>query len=81
MDRFLGSIDPRFSIYTYKLLDLGVDCSTLFTLSDEVLKGDCGITNAVHRQKLLHSVQGKRPLQPFARRRMPCPSTLQVAKT
>lgn len=59
LDRFLTSISPRFSIYTYPLLELGVtDCRDIPVLSDEILKKECRITNPVHRLKLMSALEG-----------------------
>lgn len=59
LDRFLTSISPRFSIYTYPLLELGIsDCRDIPALSDEILKNECRITNPVHRLKLLEALEG-----------------------
>ncbi|KRZ77882.1 Sterile alpha and TIR motif-containing protein tir-1 [Trichinella papuae] len=57
LDRFLVSVSPQFSVYTYQLLELGVDRSILPSLSNEILKNDCGITNPMHRMKLLQSIE------------------------
>lgn len=56
----MASVDPHFSVYTYRLLEMGVDSSVLPTLSDSVLRDDCGIVNPVHRLKLLASLEGKK---------------------
>lgn len=65
LDNFLVSIHPRFSIYTYRLLEMGVDRSVLPALSDEILKNDCLVTNPVHRTILLQALEGKSKLSLF----------------
>ncbi|KFD51205.1 hypothetical protein M514_07969 [Trichuris suis] len=57
LDRFLVSVSPQFSVYTYQLLELGVDRSILSSMSNEILKSECGISNPVHRLKLLQSIE------------------------
>lgn len=58
LDRFLVSIDPQFSVYTYQLLELGVDRSSLPSLNDEMLRNACGIENPIHRLKMMKSIEG-----------------------
>lgn len=57
LDRFLLSIDPHFSVYTYKLLDIGVDCATFPHLTEDMLRKE--IENPVHRMKLCQWMEGK----------------------
>jgi AraC-like DNA-binding protein len=53
MDRVLMSASPSLSIYTYRLLEMGVDTSQLPLLSDEMLAGMAGISNPIHRRQIL----------------------------
>lgn len=76
LDRFLVSIDPYFSVYTYKLLDIGVDSNTLPQLSEEMLRHECQIVNPIHRMKLFHWMEGENHYLQFALYSY----TVQVAK-
>ncbi len=59
LDQFLMSLNPYFSVYTYQMLELGLEVGTLGTLSDEILRQNCNIVNPVHRTKLLQAFQGE----------------------
>jgi len=57
LNDFLQSLGPEYSVYTYELLNSGIDKETLLTFSDEQLLIDCGINNKIHRIKILHGVK------------------------
>jgi hypothetical protein len=61
LNDFLQSLGPEYSVYTYELLNSGIDKETLFSsFSDEQLLIDCGITNKIHRIKIQHGVKMSR---------------------
>lgn len=57
LNNFLQNIGPEFSIYTYSMLNAGVDKESLKNLSDEQLIVECGITNSIHRFRILNSIK------------------------
>lgn len=57
LNDFLQSLGPEYSVYTYDLLNSGIDKETLLTFSDEQLLIDCGITNKIHRIKIIQGVK------------------------
>jgi len=52
LNDFLQSLGPEYSVYTYEMLNSGIDKDTLLDFSDEQLLIDCGITNKIHRLKI-----------------------------
>lgn len=54
---FLQNIGPEFSIYTYSMLNAGVDKESLKNLMEEQLIVECGITNSIHRTRILNSIK------------------------
>lgn len=57
INNFLQNIGPEFSIYTYSMLNAGVDKESLKNLNDEQLIVECGITNSIHRYRILNAIQ------------------------
>lgn len=57
LNNFLQNIGPEFSIYTYSMLNAGVDKESLKNLNDEQLIVECGITNSIHRSRILNSIK------------------------
>ncbi|KAK9512864.1 hypothetical protein O3M35_001186 [Rhynocoris fuscipes] len=57
LNSFLSNIGPEFCIYTYSMLNAGVDKETLRCLSDEQLLNECGISNSIHRYRMLDSIR------------------------
>ncbi|XP_037043747.1 NAD(+) hydrolase sarm1 isoform X4 [Bradysia coprophila] len=57
LNNFLQNIGPEFSIYTYSMLNAGVDKESLKNLNDEQLIVECGITNSIHRFRILNSIK------------------------
>ncbi|XP_014246383.1 sterile alpha and TIR motif-containing protein 1 isoform X2 [Cimex lectularius] len=57
LNSFLQSIGPEFSVYTYAMLNAGVDKETLRSLSEEQLVSECGITNSIHRYRMLDLIR------------------------
>lgn len=56
LNNFLLSIGPEYSIYTYSMLLSGVDKESLRTLNDDQLIAECGITNSIHRARILNTL-------------------------
>lgn len=56
LDKWLMSLSPELSQYTYNMLRQGVDTYVLKTLTDVELKEECGIHNSIHRRKILQNV-------------------------
>ncbi|XP_049776158.1 NAD(+) hydrolase sarm1 isoform X3 [Schistocerca cancellata] len=57
LNTFLQTIGPEFSIYTYSMLNAGVDKDSIRSLSEEQLANECGITNSIHRLRILNSIR------------------------
>ncbi len=57
LNNFLLNIGPEYSIYTYSMLNAGVDKESLRTLNEDQLIVDCGITNSIHRDRILNYVK------------------------
>lgn len=55
---FLQALGPEFSIYTYSLLNAGVETKeSLRSLSEDQLLNECGITNSIHRLRILDGIR------------------------
>lgn len=59
LHEFLQSIGPEYTIYTYSMLNAGVDKESIFGLSDEQLENECYIKNSIHRLRILNAIRGK----------------------
>lgn len=57
LNTFLQSMGPEFSIYTYSMLNAGVDRDSLRCLSEDQLVNECGITNSIHRLRILDAIR------------------------
>lgn len=57
LNTFLQFIGPEYSIYTYSMLNAGVDKECIRELSDEQLETECCITNSIHRLRILNSIR------------------------
>lgn len=57
LDLWLMQVDRSFCVYTYQMLQAGVDRKSITVLNDELLKLECGVENGIHRQKLLKAIQ------------------------
>ncbi|XP_041379033.1 NAD(+) hydrolase sarm1-like [Gigantopelta aegis] len=53
LDNWLMGLFPDLSQYTYNMLRQGVDKYMLHCLSEEELRNECGITNSIHRRKII----------------------------
>ena len=60
LNEFLQQIGAEYSVYTYDMLNAGIDRDTLLLLNDEQLLVECGITNKIHRLKIQHGVKVER---------------------
>ncbi|XP_055324987.1 NAD(+) hydrolase sarm1 isoform X2 [Sitodiplosis mosellana] len=54
---FLQSIGQEFTIYTYSMLNAGVDKESLKNLTDDQLVMECGIKNSIHRFRILNTIK------------------------
>lgn len=59
LNDFLQSIGPEYTIYTYAMLNAGVDKESIRGLSDEQLENECRIVNSIHRLRILNAIKGK----------------------
>lgn len=57
ISNFLQSIGPEFSIYTYAMINAGVDKESLKHLTDDQLVMECGISNSIHRFRILNAIK------------------------
>lgn len=54
---FLQNIGPEFVIYTYSMLNAGVDKESLMHLNEDQLVMECGIKNSIHRSRILNAIK------------------------
>ncbi|XP_021698316.1 sterile alpha and TIR motif-containing protein 1 isoform X5 [Aedes aegypti] len=54
---FLYKIAPEYTIYTYSMLNAGVDIESIKILDDDLLLCACGITNSIHRSRILNAIK------------------------
>lgn len=59
LNSFLQTIGPEFPIYTYSMLNAGVDRDSLRNLKEEQLTQECGIANSIHRLRILDTIKGE----------------------
>jgi len=57
---FLQSLGPEYCIYTYQLIQAGIDRDTLMMVNDEQLLLECGVANKIHRLKIGQGVMVER---------------------
>jgi len=57
LNTFLQAIGAEFSIYTYSMLNAGVDKDSIRNLSEDQLTNECGISNSIHRLRILDSIK------------------------
>lgn len=57
ISNFLQSIGPEYIIYTYAMLNAGVDKDSLTHLTDDQLVMECGISNSIHRYRILAAIK------------------------
>ncbi|XP_055631025.1 NAD(+) hydrolase sarm1 isoform X2 [Toxorhynchites rutilus septentrionalis] len=54
---FLYKIAPEYTIYTYSMLNAGVDLESLRSLDDDQLVAECNIRNSIHRARILNAIK------------------------
>lgn len=59
LSQFLNNLGPDYCKYTYGLLQNGIDKNSLPSVTDEVLRNECGIANTVHRMHILDGIASK----------------------
>lgn len=58
INTFLQSLGPEFSIYTYSLLNAGVETKdALRNISEDQLLCECGIPNSIHRYRIMEGIR------------------------
>ena len=57
LNDFLQTLGPEYSVYTYDLINAGIDHDTLMHINDEQLLSECGIKNKIHRLKIQQGVK------------------------
>ena len=57
LHHFLAEIGPEYCIYTYSMLNAGIDKNSLPQLNEDMLIGECGINNSIHRLRILNAVK------------------------
>ncbi|CAH0748344.1 unnamed protein product [Diatraea saccharalis] len=57
LNDFLQGIGPEYTIYTYSMLNAGVDKESIRGLSDEQLENECRIVNSIHRLRILNAIR------------------------
>jgi hypothetical protein len=57
LNAFLQGLGAEFSIYTYSMLNAGVDKDSIRNLSEDQLTNECGISNSIHRLRILDSIK------------------------
>ncbi|XP_026676263.1 sterile alpha and TIR motif-containing protein 1 isoform X1 [Diaphorina citri] len=56
LNNFLLNLGQEFSIYTYSMLNAGVDKDSIKALSEEQLICECGIHNSIHRLRIMEAI-------------------------
>ncbi|XP_018577432.1 sterile alpha and TIR motif-containing protein 1 [Anoplophora glabripennis] len=58
INNFLQTLGPEFSIYTYSLLNAGVETKdSLRNISEDQLLNECGIMNSIHRYRIMEGIR------------------------
>lgn len=63
LNSFLQSVGAEFSIYTYSMLNAGVDKDSIKNLTEDQLLAECGIVNSIHRLRILDAIKNVQPNQ------------------
>lgn len=53
---FLQSLGMEYTIYTYSMINAGVDKMSLRDLTDNQLGVECGIQNSIHRGRIMNAI-------------------------
>lgn len=59
LNAFLQNIGAEYSIYTYSMLNAGVDKDSFRSLTEDQLLKECGINNSIHRHRIFSHIKGK----------------------
>lgn len=59
LNTFLQNIGLEYSIYTYSMVNAGVDKESLRNLNEDQLIAECGINNSIHRLRILNTIKSK----------------------
>jgi SAM domain (Sterile alpha motif) len=59
LNMLLTNIGAEYSIYTYSMLNAGVDRESLCNLTEDQLIAECGITNSIHRHRILNALKSE----------------------
>ncbi|XP_055936572.1 NAD(+) hydrolase sarm1-like [Argiope bruennichi] len=54
---FLKRLEPEYCQYTYRMLLSGIRYEDIKYLTSEILEKECGISNSIHRAKILHKAK------------------------
>lgn len=57
LNTFLQNIGLEYSIYTYSMLNAGVDKESLRHLTEDQLIDECGIKNSIHRLRIINTIK------------------------
>lgn len=57
ISHFLKSIEPDYAIYTYPMINAGIDRDSLKNLTDIQLTEECDIKNSIHRNRILGKIE------------------------
>ncbi len=60
LNDFLQNLGQEYSVYTYDMINAGIDRDTLMNINDEQLLSECGIANKIHRLKIQQGVKMER---------------------
>jgi hypothetical protein len=60
LNGFLQALGNEYCVYTYDMLNAGIDKDTLISINEEQLLCECGIKNKVHRMKIQRGVKVER---------------------
>lgn len=59
INSFLQTMGPEFSIYTYSMLNAGIETKeALRNLSEDQLLSECSIVNSIHRLRIMEAIRG-----------------------
>ena len=56
----MSNLGNEYSVYTYDMLNAGIDRDTLMSINEEQLLCECGIKNKIHRIKIQQGVKVER---------------------
>lgn len=59
LSSLLHGLGPGYGQYAYSMIQSGIDSDNIHYITDQHLLEECGITNAIHRNKILEHIQSK----------------------